>query len=100
MRFAKESIPEGVDLNGLTVAFMQWPKGLDADALLDGLPGGLCPCPHWGYALKGCMLVKYPGGKTEQIKAGDAYYIPAGHSALIEFQEVMAHVARKMQQAT
>ena len=110
MRFAKESVPESADFNGLTPAFMQWPKGMDASTLLEGLPGGLCHCPHWGYALKGVMLVKYSDGSAEEIRGGDVYYLPAGHTALIkddfasvefnpkrEFREVMAHVAKKMQ---
>ena len=24
-----------------------------------GLPGGNCPCPHWGYVLKGRVIVRY-----------------------------------------
>lgn len=46
-----------------------------------GLPGGVCPCPHYGYIFEGQMRAVYPGTDwpDEVIEAGEAYFIPAGH---------------------
>lgn len=43
------------------------------------LPGGRCPCPHWGYVLKGRLVVRYED-REETIEAGDAFYMPPGHA--------------------
>ncbi len=47
--------------------------------MLKGLPGGNCPCPHWGYLVKGRMIVRYDDHE-EVIEAGDAFYMPPGHA--------------------
>jgi hypothetical protein len=46
-----------------------------------GLPGGVCPCPHYGYIFEGRMRAQYPGSDwpEEVIEAGEAYFIPSGH---------------------
>lgn len=46
-----------------------------------GLPGGVCPCPHYGYIFEGRMRAIYPGSDwpEEVIEAGEAYFIPSGH---------------------
>jgi mannose-6-phosphate isomerase-like protein (cupin superfamily) len=44
------------------------------------MPGGLCPLPHSGYCLKGVLNVRYADGTQEVIRAGDLYYMPAGHT--------------------
>jgi hypothetical protein len=46
-----------------------------------GLPGGVCPCPHYGYIFEGRMRARYPGSDwpEEVIEAGEAYFIPSGH---------------------
>ena len=46
-----------------------------------GLPGGVCPCPHYGYVFEGRMRAVYPDTDwpEEVIEAGEAYFIPAGH---------------------
>ena len=51
-----------------------------------GLPGGVCPCPHYGYVFKGRMRARYPGTDwpDEVIEAGEAYFIPAGHVLIYE----------------
>ena len=49
--------------------------GVDVDAtpLLKGLPGDACPCPHWGYVLKGRLTYRF-ADHEEVFKAGDALY--------------------------
>ena len=50
----------------------------DHAPLLRGLPGDRCPCPHWGYLVKGRLRVRY-ADYEEIIEAGQAYYLPPGH---------------------
>ena len=35
--------------------------------------------PHWGYVLKGRLVVRYED-REETIEAGDAFYMPPGHA--------------------
>ena len=58
-------------------------KRMDVTPLLKGLPNDLDPCPHWGIVVKGEMRIIY-GGKEEVARAGDAYYFPPGHTAIVE----------------
>ena len=59
------------------------PAGTDARPLLKGLPDDLCPCPHWGYVIKGQLRVIY-ADRQEVLRAGDVYYMPPAHSAVVE----------------
>ena len=56
------------DWGELNVARIRFPKGADATPLLEGLPGGLCPCPHWGTVLKGSG--EFTAGKGESFQTG------------------------------
>ena len=98
------------DLGGYTVDFVTIRQDHDLAALLAGLDGGQCPCPHWGYLIKGELTVRY-GDREETITAGEAYYMPPGHvpgatagSEFIQFspaaqlREVQAVMAKTMQQ--
>ncbi|WP_373078178.1 hypothetical protein [Zhongshania sp.] len=51
-----------------------------------GLPGGVCPCPHYGYLFEGRIRAKFPGSDwpDEVIEAGEAYFIPSGHVLVYE----------------
>jgi hypothetical protein len=53
----------------------------DPPELFEGLPDDRCPCPHWGYVFKGRMVYEMDG-VTEEILAGQAFYLPPGHLAL------------------
>ena len=94
---------------GMTVAFNEIPAGTDFKPFLSGLKNDSCHCPHWGYILEGEMLVAYDDGSEERLSKGDVFYLPPGHTALVEkdlklldfspekeLQEVMEHVGRKM----
>ena len=120
MKINKEQIPvamEGpgtkmrmkTDFGGLTVCFNELPKGTDFTPLLHGLENDSCHCPHWGYIISGSMLIKYDDGSHETFSEGDVYYMPNGHTAIVqedvkliefspskEFGEVMEHVGKKM----
>ena len=119
-KVSKESVTEvrdyGVaedrtgDLDGYTVNFVSIRQDHDLAPMLSGLPGGRCPCPHWGYVLKGRMIVRY-ADHEEVCEAGDAFYMPPGHTPAAEagtefiqispsdqLQEVEAAVVKAMQQ--
>jgi mannose-6-phosphate isomerase-like protein (cupin superfamily) len=67
------------DLDGYTVNFVTIRQTHDLAEMLQGLPGGKCHCPHWGYVLKGRMIVRYDDHE-EVIEAGDAFYMTPGHA--------------------
>ncbi|GEO22816.1 hypothetical protein [Cyclobacterium qasimii] len=97
------------DLGGMTVCFNEFPMGTDFTPLLHGLTNDSCHCPHWGYVLEGEMLVKYDDGTEEILEGGDVFYMPSGHTIIVqkdiklidfnptkEFNEVIEHVGKKM----
>jgi hypothetical protein len=82
----------------------------DATPVYEGLPGKVCPCPHYGYVFKGAMRCTYPDTDwpDEVARAGDAYFFPAGHiikydeaSEVLELnpafalEQLMLHIARQ-----
>ena len=94
---------------GMTVAFNEIPAGTDLTPLLEGLENNSCHCPHWGYLVEGAMKVIYDDGSEELIQTGDVFYLPPGHTAIVEkdtkiidfnpekeFGEVMDHIGKKM----
>ena len=117
---SKESITEVKDfgvaedrtgyLDGYTVNFVSIRQDHDLAPMLSELPGGRCPCPHWGYVLKGRIIVRY-ADHEEVCEAGDAFYMPPGHTPAAEagteliqispsgqLQEVEAAIVKAMQQ--
>lgn len=54
---------------------------MDCGPVYAGLPGGVCPCPHYGYVFTGRLRCIYPGTDwpEEVAEAGDVYHFPAGH---------------------
>jgi mannose-6-phosphate isomerase-like protein (cupin superfamily) len=65
-------------VDGYTINFVTIREGMDLAPMLASLPGGRCACPHWGYLLKGEMIVRY-ADHEETYHAGDAFYMPPGH---------------------
>ena len=59
------------------------PAGVDLAPLFAGLPDNRCPCPHWGYLLKGRVRVSYVDHE-ETIEAGEAFYLAPGHLTSFE----------------
>jgi len=66
------------ELDGYTVNFVTFREDISSAPLLKGLPGDSCPCPHWGYVLKGKVTFGF-GDREEVFEAGDAFYVPPGH---------------------
>ena len=67
-------------LGEFTVSFESTPSGFaPARELFQGLPGDACPCPHWGFLVKGEHRISFVDGTVETIREGEAYYIRPGH---------------------
>lgn len=120
MKFNKHNIPVAMEgpgtsmrtqdnLGVMTVCYNVLPKGTDFTPLLNGLPNDSCHCPHWGYVISGELLVKYDDGTEETLTEGDVYYLPNGHTVIVQedfktiefsptkqFNEVITHVGKKM----
>jgi hypothetical protein len=71
------------DIGGYTVNFVSFRQDVDTTPLLKGLPDDSCPCPHWGYVLKGRMTYRF-ADREEVFEAGDAFYVPPGHVPSVE----------------
>ncbi len=71
------------DIDGYTVNFVSFRRDVDGTPLLKGLPGDRCPCPHWGYVLKGRLTYRFED-HDELVEAGDAFYLPPGHVPIAE----------------
>ena len=94
-----------LDADGQNIAFVSFKATVDATPLLKGLPNDQCVSPHWGYVLKG--EVSYTRDGVEEVyKAGDAFYVPAGHtsaatagSEIVQFSpsDLLAQTAAAMQ---
>ena len=92
------------DLDEYKVDFVTIVQSHDLAPMLAGLPGGKCPCPHWGYIFKGRVIVRYDDHE-EVLEAGDAFYMAPGHAPeaeagteLVEFSpaEQLAQVEAAM----
>ena len=102
------------DVDGYTIQFVSFRADIDATPLMKGLPGDACPCPHWGYVVKGRVTYRF-ADHDEVFEAGDAFYLPPGHipladagSEILQFSpaeqlhvvaETMTRNAMQMQQA-
>jgi hypothetical protein len=118
---AKHSTPTTMDfeiaedrscaLDDFTVNFVTIRRDHDLAPMLASLPGGMCQCPHWGVITAGRMTVRY-ADREEVFEAGDAYYMPPGHTPAAEagtefiqfsptdlLAETEAAIARGMQDA-
>ena len=92
MRARKEDLPimevEGAEIQrvewgDMIVSYEKVPAGLDSSLFTTGLPDNRCQCPHWGYALKGRVRVRY-ADREEVYTAGDVYYLEPGHTEVFE----------------
>ena len=68
------------ELDGYTVSMVAVGADTDLTELLRGLPNDQCPSPHWGVVTQGSMWFRY-GDRDEILGAGDAFYVPSGHTA-------------------
>jgi len=71
------------ELDGQSISFVSIRETHDLAPMLKGLPGDSCQCPHWGYVFKGRVTWSI-GGRDEVCEAGDAFYVPPGHTVKAE----------------
>ena len=99
-------------LDDVSVSFITILEAHDLAGPLATLPGGRCPCPHWGYVLKGRITVKYED-REEVYETGDAFCMTPGHvpgaeagtefvqfSPATQLAEVQAAMMKAMQSGT
>ena len=122
MKTKKEDIPVISETDGNTmrvlngfgdfvVSYHEFKKGTDFTEVLKGLPGDMCPSPHYGYIFEGAFRFIYPDGTEEVYKTGDVFYAPSPHNAIVdedtrlldfspqhEHDELMEHLSKVMQQ--
>ena len=67
---------------GYTVAFETYTQDADLGEFFRGLPDDRCQCEHWGYVIQGKLSFKTADGE-ETFEAGDAYYVPSGHTPVL-----------------
>ncbi len=118
MHESKDKLPVSLQAPGATLRSTQWgnmavayaslAEGTDFTPALKGLDGDACHCPHWGYVTKGALHLRYADGSEEEVRAGELWYAPAGHTAWCEedteyldfsppreFREVIDHVRKQ-----
>lgn len=93
MRCALKSLPVVFEKAGIVtremafgtmdVSYERLPRGLDLSPLLKGLPDDRCPCPHWGYLLRGRVRILY-ADHEDVVVAGDCFYAAPGHLPLFD----------------
>lgn len=93
MRGSKKDLPKTMETSDMVMQDADWgdmhvefstlQKKLDVTPLLKGLPNDRCQCPHWGYVLKGRMIMR-DKDREEIANAGDAYYMAPGHTAIFD----------------
>jgi hypothetical protein len=121
-KVSRETASEAVALDGLdvrvehldggySVCFERHTADADLAELFRGLPDDRCQLPRWGYVLDGMITFRFTD-REETYVAGDAYYVPPGHTPIhyagaevVEFSptdelgEVIAVVMRNVQAA-
>jgi hypothetical protein len=67
------------EADGYTMAFEKFEEGGDFTPFYKGLPDDLCQSHHWGFVIRGRLIMHTPAG-DEIVEAGEAYYTPPGHT--------------------
>ncbi len=89
-KVSKDSASETIALDGLEVKLEHLEGGYsvcfeshtadgDLADLFRGLPDDRCQLPRWGYVIEGKVAFRLPDGEETYV-AGDAYYVPPGHT--------------------
>lgn len=58
--------------------------GTDLAPLLQGLQSDLCQSAHWGYIIRGAVVVTYDDGTEERCVGGEVVHWPEGHTVRVE----------------
>jgi hypothetical protein len=126
LRIAKDNVPVKINVPGAVARqvtgfgdassygkmggeYFSLAAGTDIAPLLQGLKDNLCQSPHWGYLIEGALTVTFTDGSSEQVRGGDLFYWPPGHSVSAaedseiilfspehEHTEVIQHISTKL----
>ena len=91
-KVSKETASETMALEGLevqlehldgdySVCFESHTADADLADLFCGLPDDRCQLPRWGYVIEGKVAFRL-AAREETFEAGDAYYVPPGHTPI------------------
>ncbi|WMW25218.1 hypothetical protein RE474_00430 [Methanolobus sediminis] len=93
MKISKQELPVTLESDAMVIQEVVWgnmhvgyetyKEHTDLGPLLKGLPDNSCQSSHWGYVIKGRMVIKYKDIE-EIITAGDFYYLTPGHIAVMD----------------
>lgn len=79
--FPKDMVIPFIDgWGGFAVDINNTPAGTNFRPLLEGLENDHCQVPHWGYVVKGAILIEYEDGTSEVFREGEAFYMRPGHT--------------------
>jgi hypothetical protein len=101
MRVAKDDVDVKMDIPGaklrqrtefgtvkgydkISGEYFSLAEGVDTTPLFQGLAGGVCDCPHWGFVLRGRLTTTDAKGVRETVNANDLFYWPPGHNVKVE----------------
>ena len=99
-----------LEVEGDTLGFESFEHAGDFTPMYKGLPDDRCQSHHWGYVIKGRMIMHRPEGDVV-AEAGEAYYVGPGHTGEVglpgteviefsptaEYEQTMAVVAKNME---
>jgi hypothetical protein len=79
--FPKDKVLPYIDgWGGLAVDINNSPAGTNFRPLLEGLENDHCQVAHWGYVIKGAILIEYEDGTSDTFREGEAFYMKPGHT--------------------
>jgi hypothetical protein len=79
--FPKDMVLPFIDgWGGLAVDINNSPAGTNFRPLLEGLENDHCQVPHWGYVVKGAILIEYEDGTSDVFREGEVFYMKPGHT--------------------
>jgi hypothetical protein len=89
---SKQTASESVIVNGIevhlenfdggfTVCFESYTADADVAPMFRGLTDDRCQFPRWGYVVQGRIGFRF-ADRVETYQAGDAYYVPPGHTPI------------------
>jgi hypothetical protein len=98
--------------DGYILGFESFDQAGDFTPMYQGLPDDRCQSHHWGYVIKGRMIMHRPEGDIV-AEAGEAYYVGPGHTGEVglpgteviefspasEYDQTMAVVAKNLEAA-
>ena len=72
------------EFGDMVISHVRLPANFDPSPMLEALPDGVCPIPHWGRVLTGELHLRYADGTEEITREGEFFYWPPGHAIWTE----------------